>query len=256
MKKIQNDSFPHVCRKAVQLLLLCILAVCRPDSVVAQNYDYGSVEAYINDHKKQRSLLMARATLEYGNQLLHEASSRSAEEYKEVNIDLDKYTRAFDVIDIIYQSVRTAVNVYNTYEDVSKTISDYKDLLEEFNEKIIRRGRIELSDTMLISINYHAIRNIAQEGEYLYESVYDLIVYASGAAACTSADLLVMIENINVSLERLRTMIRNAYVSTWKYIQLRIGFWKEKIYRIHTRRELLDGAFERWRQVGLDNMTH
>ena len=45
----------------------------RPMNSVAQNYDYSSVEAYINDHKKQRSLLMARSALEYGNQLLHEA---------------------------------------------------------------------------------------------------------------------------------------------------------------------------------------
>lgn len=240
----------------ILMLLTGYLMFCDPMVILAQNYDYGSVEAYINDHKKQRSLLMARATLEYGNQLLHEASSESATEYKEVNIDLDRYTRAFDVIDIIYQSVRTAVNVYNTYEDVSKTITDYKNLLEEFNAKIIRRGKIELADTMLISINYHAIRNIAQEGEYLYQSVYDLIVYTTGVAACTAADLLVMIENINASLDRLRTMIRNAYVSTWKYVQLRIGFWKEKIYRTHTRRELLDGAFDRWRQIGLDNIPH
>ena len=37
-------------------------------------FDIMSVEAYINDHKKQRSLLLARSTLEYSNQLLHEYS--------------------------------------------------------------------------------------------------------------------------------------------------------------------------------------
>ena len=234
------------------MLALSLLSLS--SSVMAQNYDYGSVEAYINDHKQQRSLLMARATLEYGNKLLHEQSSVSADDYKEINIDLDKYTRAFDVIDVIYQSARTVVNVYHTYDDVTETISKYKDLLEEFNEKVIRRGKIELADTMLISINYRALRNIAQEGEYLYNSVYDLALYCTGVAACTAADLLVMIENIDNSLDRLRSLIRSAYLSTWKYVQLRIGFWKEKIYRPQSRRELLDGAFERWRNVGLENL--
>lgn len=233
-----------------RLAVFLFLVVLLPLKSMAQNYDYGSVEAYINDHKRQRSLLLARATLEYGNQLLHEESAESAGDYKEVNIDLDKYTRAFDVIDLVYQSLRTAVNVYHAYDDVKETITDYKDLLEEFNQKIIQRGKIELADTMLISINYIAIRNIGEEGEYLYKSVSDLIVYCSGAAACTTADLLVMIDNINVSLERIRKMIKNAYLSTWKYVQLRIGYWKEKVYRTHTKRELLEGAFERWRNVG------
>lgn len=56
------------------------------------------VEAYINDHKQQRSLLLARSTLELSNQLLHEYSSEATVDYKNLNVDLDKYTRAFDVI--------------------------------------------------------------------------------------------------------------------------------------------------------------
>lgn len=233
------------------IALLGYLVFGNPMAARAQNYDYGSVEAYINDHKQQRSLLLARATLEYGNQLLHEESSKSADDYKEVNIDLDKYTRAFDVIDLIYQSLRTAVNIYHTYDDVSETISDYKELLEMFNQRIIERGKIELADTMLISINYRAIRNIGNETEYLYKSVSDLVVYCTGAASCTTADLLAMIDNINTSIERIGKMVRNAYISTWKYVQLRIGFWKEKVYRTHTKRELLEGAFERWRMIGI-----
>ena len=48
--------------------------------------DPGSVEAYINDHKKQRSLLRARAILEEGNTLLHKASMNTTGEYKHINI--------------------------------------------------------------------------------------------------------------------------------------------------------------------------
>ena len=114
-----------------------------PQFVKAQwTFDIVSVEAYINDHKKQRSLLLARSTLEYSNQLLHSYSSEEVGKYKEVNIDLDKYTRAFDVIDIMYQSLRTALNVKGTYETVSERISDYKDLLEDFNKKVIQRKHI------------------------------------------------------------------------------------------------------------------
>ena len=66
-------------------------------------------------------------------------------------MDLDKYTRAFDVIDVMYQSLRTALNVHSTYKGVSERISDYKAMLEDFNEKVIKRKHIELADTLILS---------------------------------------------------------------------------------------------------------
>lgn len=53
----------------------------------------------------------------------------------------------------MYQSLRTVLNVKNTYTSVSDRIGDYKSLLEDFNAKILKRGRIESADTLIISIN-------------------------------------------------------------------------------------------------------
>lgn len=214
------------------------------------SFDVGSVEAYINDHKQQRSLLLARSTLEHSNRLLHEYSRKETVGYKELNADLDKYTRAFDVIDMMYQSLRTALNVRSTYKGVSERISDYKTMLEEFHGKVIRRKHIELADTLILSINAAAIRMIAEEGEYLYRSVSDLVLYATGAAACSTSDLLTVLESINGSLDNIERHIDRAYFETWRYIQVRIGYWKEKVYRTRTMREIIDDAFGRWRQSG------
>lgn len=162
------------------LLITIVLLALLPDVVKAQwTFDVVSVEAYINDHKKQRSLLLARSTLEYSNQLLHEYSRKEVGEYKELNIDLDRYTRAFDVIDVMYQSLRTVLNAKNTYNTVSDRIADYKSMLEAFHEKVLKRGRIEPSDALLITINEKAIRDIAHDGEQLYKSVSDLALYAT-----------------------------------------------------------------------------
>ena len=89
-------------------ILLTLMMLAMPAVVMAQlGFDVASVEAYIADHKNQRSLLLARATLEQSNNLLHEYSAKAAEDYKVLNFDLDKYTRAFDVIDVLYQSLRS-----------------------------------------------------------------------------------------------------------------------------------------------------
>lgn len=233
------------------LLITVVLLALMPGIAKAQwTFDVVSVEAYINDHKKQRSLLLARSTLEYSNKLLHQYSRKEVDGYKEVNIDLDRYTRAFDVIDVMYQSLRTVLNVKNTYMTVSDRIGDYKKLLEDFNEKILRRGRIEPSDALILTINEKAIRDIAQEGEQLYKSVSDLVLYATGAAACSTSDLLMVLEAVNESLDDIERHLNRAYIETWRYIQVRIGYWKEKIYRVRTKQEIIEGAFGRWRGAG------
>ncbi len=233
------------------LMITVVLLTLLPGIAKAQwTFDVVSVEAYINDHKKQRSLLLARSTLEYSNKLLHEYSREEVGNYKELNVDLDRYTRAFDMIDVMYQSLRTVLNVKNTYNTVSERIGDYKDMLEDFNEKILKRGCIEPSDALILTINEKAIRDIAHDGEQLYKSVSDLVLYATGAAACSTADLLIVIEAVNNSLDSIERHLNQAYMETWRYIQVRIGYWKAKIYRERTKQEILDGAFGRWREAG------
>ena len=236
--------------KRTTMILLLMIPLFPQFAKAQWTFDVVSVEAYITAHKKQRSLLLARSTLEYSNQLLHSYSSDEVGKYKEVNIDLDKYTRAFDVIDIMYQSLRTALNVKGTYETVSERISDYKDLLEDFNKKVIQRKHIELAATMLISINRKAIDNIYNEGKYLYNSLNDLVLYATGAAECSTAELLTVLDNINNSLDLIEKHLNNAYFHTWRYLQLRMGYWKEKVYRTRTMAEILEDAFSRWKVAG------
>ena len=215
-------------------------------------FDFVSVEAYINDHKEQRSLLLARSTLELSNQLLHEYSSDATVEYKTLNVDLDKYTRAFDVIDVLYQSLRISLNVYSTYNTVSDRITDYKNLLEDYREKVLERNKIAVSDTIIISVNLRCIQKIADEGQHLYRSVSDLVLYATGAAACSTSDLLLVLESINTSLDNIERHLNRSYFETWRYIQLRMGYWKEAVYRTKTKRQLIDDAFGRWRESGLN----
>ena len=234
-------------------ILILLLFMMVPQLTKAQwAFDFVSVEAYINDHKKQRSLLLARSTLELSNQLLHEYSSDATVEYKTLNVDLDKYTRAFDVIDVLYQSLRTSLNVYSTYNTVSDRITDYKNLLEDYREKVLERNKISVSDTIIISVNLRCIQKIADEGQHLYRSVSDLVLYATGVAACSTSDLLLVLESINTSLDNIERHLNRSYFETWRYIQLRMGYWKEAVYRTKTKRQLIDDAFGRWREAGLN----
>lgn len=232
------------------LILLCLMTLFPSFCNAQYGFDMASVEAYINDHKEQRSLLLVRSTLEASNKLLHDYSSKANIDYKDINRELDKYTRAFDVIDVLYQSLRTSLNLYNTYETISDRVGDYKEMLDDFNRKCLERGDIVSTDTQIIAINVRAIAKIADEGDNLYRSVCDLVLYATGAAACSTSDLLLILTNINNSLDNIRKHLNQAYFETWKYIQVRIGYWKRQVYRAKTMQEIVNDAFGRWRISG------
>lgn len=222
-----------------------------PTTAMAQlGFDVVSVEAYITDHKQQRSLLLARSTLEASNKLLHDYTSDANIGFKDINKELDKYTRAFDVIDILYQSLRASLNAYDTYETVSDRIGDYKRMLSSFNSKCLSRGNIVSTDTLIISVNRRAIEKIADECENLYRSVSDLVVYATGAAACSISDLMMILNSINSSLDYIKTHLNKAYFDTWRYIQVRIGYWKAQVYMAKTKEQIASDAFGRWRAAG------
>ena len=231
----------HICT----LILTTVMALL-PSFAFAQR-DPAALEAYINDHKQVRSLLLARSTLEASNALLHDYSQDAGLDFREVNVNLDKYTRAFDVIDVLYQSTRTALNVYGTATTVSDRISDYRKILEDYHDKCLRRDDIEPSDTLIISVNYHMIEIVSEEARTLYLSVSDLVAYATGAAACTTSDLMLVLASINQSLDNIAHHLNVAYFDTWRYIQVRTGYWKAKVYNLKTRQEIIDDAFGRWR---------
>lgn len=140
-------------------ILICLLTLL-PSAAKAQvGFDAVSIEAYIKDHKQQRSLLLVRSTLEASNKLLHDYSGDANLGFRDINKELDKYTRAFDVIDILYQSLRTSLNVYSTYENVSDKVGDYRKMLNDFRKKCLERGNIMSTDTLIcIPAEHHRSR--------------------------------------------------------------------------------------------------
>ena len=82
------------------------------------------------------------------------------------------------------------------------------------------------------------------------QSVSDLVLYATGAAACSTSDLILVLSSINQSLDNIKKHLSKAYFDTWKYIQVRIGYWKRQVYRAKTKQEIIEGAFGRWKGAG------
>lgn len=152
--------------KIEKIFLMLLMLV--PTMVRAQySFDFLSVEALIDDHKRIRSVLMARSGVEQANELLHQYSSEANVDYDSLNVKLDKYTKCFDIIDVIYNGGVTVLNVKNTYDDVSDRITQLKDLLERFTTQLTLRGNIVSSDTIIINACDRAVNQVLVDGREL-----------------------------------------------------------------------------------------
>lgn len=230
----------------IALLLLLLIQNGRAVAQSAWVSDPPTIEAYINDHKKQRSLLLTRAVLEESNGLLHKVSQATSREYKDINVELDKYSRAFDIIDLVYNTAATGFNVYSTYNDVKDKIGKYRDLLEQFNDKVVRRGKFESADTLLLFVSGRAVRDLAEECENLYHHVAVVAAYGTGGIPCTTANLTLLLENINYSLDRIRSIVSSAYYQILRFVEARTKLWKRELYRSKTKEQMVNEALGRW----------
>jgi hypothetical protein len=232
---------------------MAFLLLLMPDVACAQwAFDVGTVEAMVADHKRIRSVLIARSTVEQANQLLHDASKDANVDYKDLNIDLDKYTRCFDIIDLILQGTSTVFAVKNTITEVSDKVGKYKDLLEDYSEKCLLRGDIVSSDTIIIGISKRTVERISGDADELVSSFKKLLaIYAAGAATNVTESktvlMITILRDINNSLDDIRMSINVAYIDLWKYIRVRTTYWKNAIYQARSLHEIANDAFSRWK---------
>ncbi len=232
------------------VVLMLLMAV---SEVRAQlwNFDVLSVEALIDDHKRMRSVLLARATLEQANEVLHQANETSAVKFDSVSVNFDKYTKCFDIIDAVYHGGMTVMNIKNTYDDVSKRIDLIKDLIENYTKRCALKGDLETADTQIIDVCKKTFNNASDEAKSLYTSFGTLIAYASGAKQCTTEDIIVIMQEINDALDKIRESVDYAYFKLSRYITIRLTYWKAPVHRSKSVREVANSALERWKDVGI-----
>ncbi len=237
-------------KKLKYLFLLIFLSLMFENSysqTLGYNFDVLSVEALIENHKTSRSLLKQRALLEALEQELFLQELGEVNSYYNVNKELDKYTRSFDIIDLLFNTLKTASISISTINDIEKKISSFKELLSCYNERIVKRGKIEEKDTIIFSISSSLINDVKEKTKSLYTSFSDLALISTGVYACSTSDLIEILESINYNLEQAKSLVDKAYIAVWKYITLRSSSWQKDLKMKKTKNEVLSSSFSSWK---------
>lgn len=232
-----------------QAFVLLLFLLCVP--VPGRAQDVSTMEALIANHKGVRSRLLLQSSVEQVNESLHELSKKTVVDYDSVNVRLDKYTRCFDLIDVIYNGGRMALNVYDTADDVSSRLGELKNLLSDFLTKRTLHLDIVSSDAIIIKACDECYDAVLQEGTQLRKSIIEVAQYASGMRCITTAGLLSVFNDINTSLDNIRTSVDHAYLVIWRYVSARLHYFKGSLYRSKTLGEMANNAIERWKRVAL-----
>ena len=274
--------------KSKVLYILLLLLTVSPRVCHAQRMDYGTLEALIADHKIIRGPIQQRTALETVNQELHDNSKKKVLDYKDVNDQLDKYTRCFEILDVVYNSLSVSMNIYNTTIDIRNKIVSIKDLLERYRACIIMKqlGKIEEAgkilsgvtdissikgatewfgaasdlyqngvvivpeDTIIFVIGRDMVKNVGGKAEDIYKSFVTLVGYATGAMACSTEGLLITIQGLDQQITDLRKIVDNGHFLLWRYIHMRTGYWyKNVLHQKKSVREHARNALERWRHA-------
>lgn len=226
-------------------------------AVHAQDYDFGTVEALISDHKKMETKLAARTLLEYENKLKHQIAMDKTIEYDSIGKRLDNYIKCFEIIELLYTSGKIFMNAKNTYNDVVNVyMPRLKALNENYVERCLKKGSIMTSDSIIIKCYSQMVNIVLREGNNLITSTYDMILYTTGTTSCTRPELISIMRRINDSMEKIRYQIRSAYFTLWKYITIRTTFWKKSLYRAKSMGDICRERFEVWKLSAITKEWH
>ena len=162
------------------------------------------------------------------------------------------WPRLFDVLDLMANSATTVINAVDTYSDVKKRINDYKTLLNDYNEKLLLRGNIMPGDTIIISVGSKAVERIYEDGKNIYTSMTAIVAYGTGKVPCNTTTLLSIVQQIDESFDDIRKTLNSAYITTWRYIQLRQAYYKAEVYNRRSGRDVSLEALERWKASSKD----
>jgi len=234
--------------KWIHILLISIGLLVVPQEVMAIDIpsDPASLEAMIHNHKTVKAMLELRTLAEEGVRMYHKESMKTMEDHAAVNRKLDRYRKCFDIIDLILGGTATGFHAYNSFGNCKRNLAAYYKLLDTYSKEILLHGAVWTSDTIILNTSQRAVENVYKGASQLWKSYIELSEIVSGARNCTTSDLMLILNDINSSIDEIEGSIRRSYMELWAYMTVRMGFWKKEIYMAKSVKDIANDALGRW----------
>ena len=227
-------------------LIVLFLLLPREASASSMPTDPASLEAMIHNHKTVKAVLELRVIAEEGVRAYHRKSMKGMEDHEAVARKLDKYRKCFEKIDFILNASATGFHTYNSFQKCRKNLTSYYKLLDTYTKEILLHGGVWTSDTTVLYTSRRAVEGVSHEANRLWKSYGELAAVVTGKRNCTTADMMLILDDINLCIDGIEASIRNAYMELWAYMTVRMGFWKKDYYLARSIKDIAGDALGRW----------
>lgn len=215
------------------------------------------IEALYLNHKTIHSRLLARTAIEETNELLHTLVKDNTEKYTQINVDLDKYSRMFDWIDLLVNGLHSGLHAKRSIENIGCLAEEYAGIISDFAKEVEETKVIRLNDAKLLELFVDAVQDIRDECESMYATFTSLTIYVTpvpgtgneSPARCNPHTLYIILEQIDSFLTSLENRMSDLVSLTSIYILERKGYWHEEVMRVERKQIALE-ALERWKSSG------
>lgn len=232
--------------------LLTVTVMQEMSAQIPVDFDVMSVEAGIRDHRRLRSKLQLRASMEAANEILHKAAKESVGDNFNISAELDKYDRYFDMIDLVYTTFQVGFNTRQNYRKISSRVHDFAYLYRRYYEICLSHGDVYDSDRRLLTSFLNMFIEIQEEGQDIYDGMEMLWMYAVGQMNCTTVQLINIITEIDRHFTHVYEIMDSYYQVLLRYMLNRVGLWDARLFQARTLSEVAQDAFDRWKRTALD----
>ena len=233
------------------LLLLSLLAVVTDVHAQAN----AEIPIYNALERKTRPAFVIRNGVEVMNNEAHKSSMKSAGKFRAASDSLGFYYKAFNWVDIGFNSLRFGMNVVNTYNVAKTRMEGITRLLQQYEEECLKHGDLERGDMQIIEIGKVLYRDVRDDSEKIYYTAINVGGYVALKMPCTTYSLLADLKMLNDALEHIQQVLNRAYSRLYFFMATRTGFRWNLSYTPIDRVSVAEGAIGRWRNATQESLN-
>lgn len=228
--------------KTIIAAMLFTLAAVLPQEAVADastDFDVASCEAMIYYHKRVGNALEGRMIAEGVVKKKHEKMKDGTIHYEAGEKEADKLYQP-GLLSVIMNGGAALLGTVHAGAFLVKRVRGFWDILDEYNEKVLKKKKIMASDIILYTAMDSMSRQLYREGKKLLDNQWYFGLYLSGTSKITAADLSNSLLAITETLERMEAIVDQAYDTMWYYMLMRTGPWNSDFYYVRSAQRQAD----------------
>ena len=141
------------------------------------------------------------------------------------------------------QQAFTPITVSKTVREISPpTINS----LTPYTKEILLHGAVWTSDTTILYTSQRAVEGVSHEANRLWKSYVELAAVITGKRNCTTADMMLILDDINLCMDGIEASIRNAYNGAMGIYDGQDGLLEKDYYLARSIKDIASDALGRW----------